>query len=395
MKLYRKKGSPYWYGRCSVGGKDRWVSSKETKKKQAEKIIERKLAVLKGTASIDNLFNDLMLSLDGLPEDERTQKRQKYAKVLMGGSSSQLSIGDAWETWINSPLKRNPGQETIRMYHAVWKRFCTWASKQGIEYLHDVTPGKAQDYCTELWKSKITGNTYNKHLLFLRSMFKTLSVKGGLADNPWTDIPSMVVEKEGRRSFSPEELQRICSTAKGNLRYMLGIGIYTGLRLGDVISLQWREVNLDKEIIERVPSKTRRKGRILRIPIHPVLLSLLEELQVSSDSKFLFPQEFEQYQKNRSNLSKNIQSHLRNCGIKTTEEPKGNRKVAVCLYGFHSLRHSFVSLCAANRVPRAAVMELVGHNTVAMNSLYSHAGSEQKVAAIASLPAIGFESKAE
>ena len=59
--------------------------------------------------------------------------------------------------------------------------------------------------------------------------------------------------------------------------------------------------------------------------------------------------------------------------------------------GFHSLRHSFVPLCAANRVPQVAVMELVGHGSPAMNRLYSHAGDEQKIKAIAALPAIDFE----
>ena len=58
--------------------------------------------------------------------------------------------------------------------------------------------------------------------------------------------------------------------------------------------------------------------------------------------------------------------------------------------GFHSLRHSFVSLCAANRVPQVAIMELVGHGSPAMTALYSHAGEEQKAKAIAALPALVF-----
>ena len=56
------------------------------------------------------------------------------------------------------------------------------------------------------------------------------------------------------------------------------------------------------------------------------------------------------------------------------------------------MRHSFVSLCAANRVPQAAIMEMVGHGSPAMTALYSHAGDEQKVKAIAGLPAIDFDS---
>lgn len=89
-------------------------------------------------------------------------------------------------------------------------------------------------------------------------------------------------------------------------------------------------------------------------------------------------------------MSKRVQTFFGECGIKTTEKPRnGHRKKAIVRVGFHSLRHSFVSLCAANRVPQVAIMELVGHGSPAMTNLYSHAGDEQKVNAIAALPDVG------
>ena len=83
------------------------------------------------------------------------------------------------------------------------------------------------------------------------------------------------------------------------------------------------------------------------------------------------------------------------CGIKTTEKATGQRKKAIVRVGFHSLRHSFVSLCAANNVPQVAIMELVGHGSPAMTRLYSHAGSEEKARAIAALPAMSFDVQPE
>lgn len=81
-------------------------------------------------------------------------------------------------------------------------------------------------------------------------------------------------------------------------------------------------------------------------------------------------------------------------GIQTQEKPtNSHRRRAIVRIGFHSLRHSFVSLCAANRVPQVAIMELVGHGSPAMTALYSHAGDEQKAQAIAALPAVHFAAK--
>jgi integrase/recombinase XerD len=54
------------------------------------------------------------------------------------------------------------------------------------------------------------------------------------------------------------------------------------------------------------------------------------------------------------------------------------------------LRHSFVSLCAANRIPQVVIQELVGHGSPAMTALYSHADFEQKQNAINTLPALVF-----
>ena len=92
-------------------------------------------------------------------------------------------------------------------------------------------------------------------------------------------------------------------------------------------------------------------------------------------------------------MSKRIQKHFRNCGIETNEDAEnGQRKNRIARVGFHSLRHSFVSLCAASGVPQVAIQELVGHGSPAMTAVYSHSNDEQKASAISALPAIDFKS---
>jgi len=53
---------------------------------------------------------------------------------------------------------------------------------------------------------------------------------------------------------------------------------------------------------------------------------------------------------------------------------------------FHKLRHSAVSLRKAAGVPDATVMALVGHETLAMSSHYTHVGKESLESAVSSLP---------
>ena len=162
------------------------------------------------------------------------------------------------------------------------------------------------------------------------------------------------------------------------------------------VHLIWKEVDIDNGIIEHMPRKTRRKNKIVRLPIHPVLSAILKELQSASKSQYLFPIKYKLYSKSASYVTKPIQQHFEACGIKTKEDPKNNhRRKRIIRVGFHSLRHSFVSLCAANHVPQVAIQELVGHGSPAMTALYSHAGDEQKAKAIARLPVIDFENNKE
>ena len=61
-------------------------------------------------------------------------------------------------------------------------------------------------------------------------------------------------------------------------------------------------------------------------------------------------------------------------------------KRAVVEVGFHSLRHSFVSLCRSANVPLAVVEALVSHASPAVTRLYTHTGADAALAAVNGLP---------
>jgi len=354
--------------------------------------------------------------LDQLPSDSADKKRHELAARLLQGLGSKLKIADAWGAWLKNPKKRNPATSTISAYQGRWDALVQWLREKHrkLVYLHEVTPTIAEAYASHLWGQDVSPSTYNLHVNFLRSMFRVLKTQAGLQTNVWEDLPHMELETNSRRELTADELASIFKNTDGDLRYMFAIGLYTGMRLGDVVTLRWAEVDLKGGHIEHKPMKTRRKNKTVRLPIHPVLEVMLRDLRKKrkKDDEYLFPEEAARYALDRSVISKSIQRHLVKCGIrlykrgtgrkaydeavakaradrekgKDVSEPEQRR--AVIEVGFHSLRHSFVSLCAANKVPQVAIMELVGHGSPAMTRLYSHAGDEQKAKAIAALPAV-------
>lgn len=80
--------------------------------------------------------------------------------------------------------------------------------------------------------------------------------------------------------------------------------------------------------------------------------------------------------------------------IKTNDDNKKGKvkiidtgKRAVVEVGFHSLRHSFVSLCREANAPLSVVESIVGHSNPAMTRHYTHVSELVASQAVAALPA--------
>jgi integrase len=417
-----ERTSNFWYARFQIHGKDVLRSTKKTKHAEALAEMRRMVEAAHGGASVDriasqfrealqdlpedqrddarkdvakNLFGQLQTTLDALPIKDHEQLRKEFSAQLMHGIGEKLLISETWATWVKHPNTGNPSPRTLEGYKGQWDRFEKWAKKQGIQFLHETTPAHAEKYAADLWGAGISPRTFNAHVKHLQSMYKVLRLAASVEVNPFDHIRKRESATESRRSMTAEELTTIFSNAKGDLRFLVALGIFTGMRLGDCVNLRWDEVDFKAGIISHIPAKTRRKGKALRVPIHAMLAPVLMKLRESSRGQYLFPDLVKAYEHDHSSISKMFTKFLRDeCGIKTNEAAElieVQRKNAVARVGFHSLRHSFVSLCAAEGVPQVALQELVGHGSPAMTAIYSHADDEQKAAAIATLPSFGIE----
>jgi len=391
MALIRRNG--IFYVRFSCRGKDTWRSTGHREKRKAAVEAARIIEGARSQNTTDNAFKVFLGTLEALPDlNERDKARRVYAGELLQGLHDKLPLSDCWGIWSASPNRGRRATikpSTLTGYESMWRRFEAWLAKRHkrTRYLHEISPAIVDAYSADLHGTGITARTYNSHIKFLRSLFKTLAVRGGLQSNPWDHLRGLQLETESKREFTSKELKTICSKAAGDLRYWFCIGIYSGLRLADVVSLKWSEIDFDTQHIQRVPSKTSAGRKPVRIPLHPVLNAMLSELRETSKGEYLFPQAAKRHRRDRSATSKLVQDFLRNdCGIETREKANGQRQRAVSKVGFHSLRHSFVSLCASNHVPEPAIRALVGHGSPAMTRLYSHADDGDKQRAVKLLP---------
>jgi hypothetical protein len=113
---------------------------------------------------------------------------------------------------------------------------------------------------------------------------------------------------------------------------------------------------------------------------------LTESHDAPQRGEYVLPDMAAEYKAHNSVQNKAIQEHFISCGIRTQRPGAGQR--AQCEVGFHSLRHSFVSLCRAANAPLSVVESLVGHNSPAMTRHYTHTGEAAAIDAVSGLPVI-------
>lgn len=338
---------------------------------------------------------------------QRIEAAEGKLQELDNQKNPPLTMRDAWSTYLKSANRPDSGERTLKGYASQFNLFAEWLNKnhQPCIRLCDVTPEISQEYASHLIGMGFTENTFNKHMRLLHLVFRVLENKARIIHNPWSRITRKKEKKESRRELTTDELRAVCKDTTGELRTLFALGLYTGMRLGDCCTLRWSEVDLNRGIILRVPNKTARSKNIpVHIPIHSTLMAILEETPKNKRSDYVLPDFSAQYKANDSEVAKQLRTHFESCGISVHKEGTGKNKTkddnkkgkikiidtgkrAVVEVGFHSLRHSFVSLCRQSNAPLSVVESIVGHSNPAMTRHYTHVSELAAGQAVAALPA--------
>tara|TARA_R100001082_G_scaffold58074_1_gene32133 strand:+ start:4529 stop:5539 length:1011 start_codon:yes stop_codon:yes gene_type:complete len=175
-------------------------------------------------------------------------------------------------------------------------------------------------------------------------------------------------EPRGRiKYYSREEEQEMLERMDDpDLRDFFIVLIDTGMRRGEVLSLEWEDVDLEQRTLtladpERIKSSiTRLVPATVRVTA--VLKSRLEQGEIRPFD-FTGPQ----------------MDYAAACFKKCCPSEQDVSAI------FHTCRHTFISRLVQNGVPIVAVKELAGHNDIRTTMRYSHLAPSNLVDAIATL----------
>lgn len=154
-----------------------------------------------------------------------------------------------------------------------------------VEAFRDARKAKGRSACT-----------VNHDLKLLRKMFNWAIRRGYIERTPFKigTEPAIMLDKEiprDRRFQNEDDEQKLLDNADPYLRAVIIALLDTACRLGEILSLQWKDVNLERRelTIQAVKAKTR-TSRIL--PISSRLVSTLEMRRLGPDGKELGPETY-------------------------------------------------------------------------------------------------------
>lgn len=203
------------------------------------------------------------------------------------------------------------------------------------------------------------------------------------------EIPANPVSVEKRPKVMPPEIRELSVLEKYLLQNTkdntcLGIltALHTGLRIGELCALTWKDIDLEtgllhvRSSLQRVrdydsPGKKTRLAvvtpktscSIRDIPIPPVLLDALSACKKDSSCKLVSGARGDWM--DPRTLQYRFQKILEECGIDH--------------FNFHMLRHAFATRCMEKGFDSKSLSEILGHSSIQITlNLYVHSTLQRK-----------------
>ena len=364
----------------------------------------------------------------------KKQRNMYLAEVLPGipGFDSSMSVSKWYEKWMELYKVRNLKATTIRNYEDGFRR-----TEEYIGYMKlvDIKPEHILDMIKKLEDEGYAPTSIKQSLSVVHQMFERAAASKMIPSDPTAEV-KLSVEAPGEvlaepteealdvkeNCLSTDESHRFLETIKGD-RYeeLFLILMHTGMRIGEVLALQWRDVNFDEKYLRvyktlnrvklyydkqgkklaepyyvtQITSPKKKKSvRIIPLPDIAIEAFLSWKEKQDRDKEKLgknwgktnillkkYPGLIFTTSSGRSYLPSSAQTECRRIvGIVNKHEialaEKENRDPNLMDVHPHIFRHTFVTRCIQSGMDAATVKKIAGHSDEKMTNYYTHIEEE-------------------
>ncbi len=240
--------------------------------------------------------------------------------------------------------------------------------------LHTITRKQVEDFITQrresgnLKKKKdkdgkpkgVSAAAANRDLIRLSSMFKRAAAWGYIEVNPIAGLSQSKEQRAEAEYLSREEVAALLDACPDKIRPLITVAVNTGMRWGELMALEWRDVGFDRGFITVRDPKNRETRHV------PMNGAVREALAA--------------HRRRQAEQVGGIVSHVfarpetgkpwvdvRKTYYEALKDAKITRRVT-----FHGLRHTAASHLVMAGVDLRTVGKILGHKTAQITLRYAH-----------------------
>ncbi len=315
MPIYKQKGSPNWYYDFTLRGGDRVRRSTGTADRDQALLIEAKA------------------------------RHDAFVQSVTGGAKPELTLDPAFARyWIEH------ARDLPSAYDIQW-RLQRLLKGLGDLMLSAITDGATANYVA-VRRGEVSNASTNRELVLLRAVLRRARDAWGVAVSMPNWKSHLTREPAPRdRILTVEEAERLTGCAPPHLAPAIELSLLTGIRLGNMIGLDWSQVNLaGSEINIMVKSRTP-GGKPLTVPLAQRAVIILANMRPRSTGPVFT---------------------YKGKAIKSWKKAWASTKSRACITDFrwHDLRHTSASMMVRAGVPIDVVRQVLGHEHIATTLRY-------------------------
>jgi integrase len=241
----------------------------------------------------------------------------------------------------------------------------------GSRRIEKITARQIEDWRNELVDERgASRRTANKALVVLGAVLERAVKAHGLVANPAREVPKLRDRYDPNQYdfFTPEEVMALAGAAVSEQDAAIFItAAFTGLRMGELIALRWRDVNFDNESLHVQGSYVAgtltapKSGLVRTVPLAEQVVAVLTKLKRRGSrtgrEDLVFPGERGNEYLDGSALRRRYKDALKRAELRPLR--------------FHDLRHTFGSI-AINQATIVQVQAWMGHADVDTTMKYMH-----------------------
>lgn len=182
-----------------------------------------------------------------LKKHAESRLREVRDELAFGGSGlREATFAEFSETWLNDYARPNVRRRTAHDYEVIIRVHLNPAF--GEMMIADIKPADVQTFIAEKTRG-LAAVTVNKQLVILKGMLVRAIEWGYLRESPARFVKRLKEVHREMDYYQPDEINRFLTACTASNRLLFATAIFTGLRQGELLALQWGDIDLVKLVL--------------------------------------------------------------------------------------------------------------------------------------------------